>query len=58
MKPIADKTKTEIHVELNEAYSKLLKICLLLDLRAYYKNLESGRSFMSRMLDKSDISSV
>lgn len=41
--------KIQIHVELNEAYATLLGICLKLDLKTYYKKLESGRAFMSFM---------
>jgi len=53
-----DKTKIELHVELNEAYAKLLSICLLLDLKSYYEALERGRSFMSKMVDRSDLPSA
>ena len=53
-----DKTKVEIHKKLNEAYATLLDICLLLDLKVYYERLESGRSFMSRMVDNSELPSV
>jgi len=50
--------KVELHVDLNDAYAKLLRLCLLLDLDAYYKDLQRGRSFMSNAVDRSDYPSV
>ena len=51
-------TKVKLHEELNQAYSKLLRICLLLDLNAYYKDLEQGRTFLSNMVDHSTLPGV
>ena len=51
-------TKVKLHEELNQAYSKLLRICLLLDLNAYYKDLERGRTFLSNMVDHSTLPGV
>jgi len=48
------KSKVELHVNLHDAYAKLLRLCLLLDLDAYYKDLQRGRLFMSNMVDRSD----
>ncbi len=53
-----NETKVKLHEELNAAFAILLNICLILDLPAYYENLERGRSFMSRMVDHSDIKNV
>ena len=51
-------TKVNLHEELNEAYAKLLRICLLLDLQVCYDDLESRMSYMSWMVDGSDFKSV
>jgi len=49
------KTKIKLHTDLNQAYAVLLKICLELDLKTYYEDMERGRSFMSNMVDHSDL---
>lgn len=49
------KTKTKLHTESNQAFARLLEICLLLDLKIYYKALKRGRTFVSRAIDNSDL---
>ncbi len=48
-------TKMKLHTNLNKAYVVLLGICLELDLKSYYGDLERGRSFMSNVVDHSDL---
>lgn len=52
------RTKVKLHTELNEAFGVLLGLCLELDCRAYHKTLLSGRSFLSNMVDNSELPSV
>jgi len=52
------RTKVNLHRELNIAYAKLLEICLILGLRSYHKSLLRARSFVSNMINYSDIPSV
>ena len=51
-------TKVKLHKELNEAYAKLSRICLLLDLPTCHGTLLRRKSFMSKMVDNSNFKSV
>lgn len=51
-------TKVTVRKEAEEAFAILLRICLRLDLPTYYKRLESGRSFIARCIDNSDLPEV
>lgn len=53
-----EETKIKLHKELNDSFSKLSRICLVLGLSACNKDFKKSRSFMSRMIDNSKIKNV
>lgn len=41
----------DIHRDINEAFDRLMKICLDLELMTCYESLKNERAFMSRIID-------
>jgi len=51
-------TKVSAHKDLNEAFSILLSLCCLFNAKAATKDLRKLRSFLSAMIDRSELPEV